>query len=87
MLKPEFIASLKEIEGLDVEALVESLGVRPETSIRINRRKLDDPAVLGYDGLQPVPWCGSGFYLPDGRCSRSILFFMPVSSMCRRPRR
>ncbi len=65
MLKPEFIASLKEIEGLDVEALVESLGVRPETSIRINRRKLDDPAVLGYDGLQPVSWCGSGFYLPD----------------------
>ena len=65
MLKPEFIASLKEIEGLDVEALVESLGVRPETSIRINRRKLDDPAVLGYDSLQPVPWCGSGFYLPD----------------------
>ncbi len=65
MLKPEFIASLKEIEGLDVEALVESLGVRPETGIRINRRKLDDPAVLGYDGLQPVSWCGSGFYLPD----------------------
>ena len=65
MLKPEFIASLKEIGGLDVEALVESLGVRPETSIRINRRKLDDPAVLGYDGLQPVSWCGSGFYLPD----------------------
>ncbi len=65
MLKPEFIASLQEIEGLDVEALVESLGVRPETSIRINRRKLDDPAVLGYDGLQPVSWCGSGFYLPD----------------------
>lgn len=65
MLKPEFIASLKEIGGLDVEAFVESLGVRPETSIRINRRKLDDPAVLGYDGLQPVSWCGSGFYLPD----------------------
>ena len=65
MLKPEFIESLKEIEGLDSEALVRALEEQPETSIRLNRRKVSDPAALGYEGLLPVPWCQHGFYLPE----------------------
>lgn len=65
MLKPEFIESLREIEGLDAEALARALEEQPETSIRLNRRKLSDPAALGYGGLQSVAWCRNGFYLPE----------------------
>lgn len=67
----ETILSRKDIDGA---ALLTALEEPAVTAVKLNRRKLPDiiadgiPAIedeLGYSGLEPVPWCRSGFYLPE----------------------
>lgn len=56
------------------ERLLAALDEPPATSIKLNRRKTGDvlsqgigavEELLGYQGLEPVEWCRSGFYLPE----------------------
>lgn len=62
---------IRQMPDIDGEALLTVLDTEPSVSVKINRRKLGNLTVkeaeeiLGYDGLQPVPWCPSGFYLPS----------------------
>ena len=64
----EMIRQMPEIDG---EALLTALDTEPAISVKVNRRKLGDltagqaEEILGYDALEPVPWCRSGFYLPS----------------------
>lgn len=52
-----------EMDEKTAEILFSALGGEPETSLRINRRKA--PEELPYAGMTRVPWCRSGFYLPQ----------------------
>lgn len=45
------------------EILLDALCGKPETSVRLNRRKL--PPVPLYPGMSPVTWCVSGNYLDE----------------------
>lgn len=65
MLSQQFIEQISTLPGLDAAALIDSLGTPPTVSIKLNRRKLSGPDVLGYGDLLPVPWCRSGFYLDE----------------------
>ncbi|MDE5869586.1 MAG: RsmB/NOP family class I SAM-dependent RNA methyltransferase, partial [Muribaculaceae bacterium] len=49
----------------DADALLEALENAPEVTIKINRRKVSDSAVTGYDLSDRVLWCDSGFYLKE----------------------
>lgn len=66
-----FKEMIRQMPDIDGEALLAALDTKPCVSVKINRRKLGDLTVkraediLGYNGLQPVPWCPSGFYLPE----------------------
>ena len=65
-----FKEMIRQMPGIDGEALLTVLDTEPAVSVKVNRRKLGDLTVqqaeeiLGYDGLEPVSWCRSGFYLP-----------------------
>lgn len=63
-LKPEFISMLVGLLGDEKgQELAGFLDTPPETSIRLNGRKTC-PQTL-YKGMEPVPWCEKGFYLPS----------------------
>ncbi len=84
-LKPGFIQSLSAL-GPDVaDRLLEALAqAPPETSIRINTAKGARIA----PGLQPVPWCAEGYYLPardaftfDPALHQGLYYVQDASSM------
>jgi 16S rRNA C967 or C1407 C5-methylase (RsmB/RsmF family)/NOL1/NOP2/fmu family ribosome biogenesis protein len=60
-LPSEFEAQMQHLLGDTYPAFAEALGTPAPVSIRINPRK------PGFDtaGLDPVPWCAEGFYLPN----------------------
>ena len=66
-----FKEMIRQMPGIDGEALTAALDTDPSVSIKLNRRKLGDitkaeaEKILGYTGLEPVPWCPSGFYIPE----------------------
>ena len=68
-LKKEFREYVLDLEksGVDIDAgaFLSAMAEPPCVSVKINRRKCSDPAETGYEGLQPVAWCDSGFYLPE----------------------
>lgn len=70
-LPEDFILSMKERLGTEeAESLAEALDGTPSVSVRINRRKVSDPAIVikGFGpefSVSPVPWCSSGFYLSE----------------------
>ena len=64
-LPEKFVESLSELPGLDREAFVEAMQQPPAVSLKLNRRKCADPSELGYGGMSRVPWCSSGYYLPE----------------------
>ena len=65
------------LPGVDAAALISALETEPEVSVKLNRRMVrrltgrefltagEAGDLLGYAGLEPVPWCRSGFYLPE----------------------
>lgn len=69
----ESVMARRDIDGASLLAALDG----PATiSVKINRRKGASALVgginaveelTGYEGLEPVPWCGSGFYLPERR--------------------
>lgn len=65
-----FKEMVREMQGIDGEALLAALDTQSPVSIKINRRKMPDctmqavAGTLGYGDMRPVPWCASGFYLP-----------------------
>lgn len=65
MLKEEFLKEAASLEGVDFEAFSRAMDEPPSISIKLNRRKITDPALTGYEGLEPVAWCRSGYYLPS----------------------
>ncbi|MCM1370251.1 MAG: hypothetical protein NC204_07780 [Candidatus Amulumruptor caecigallinarius] len=67
----EYICRLGGPE-LDATAFLKAMCMPPETSVKINRRKYHPPGgiessmpEIGYEGLQQVSWCDSGFYLSE----------------------
>lgn len=66
-----FKEMVRQMPDIDGEALIASLCTAPAVSIKLNRRKSgcltagQAGEALGYDDLEPVPWCRSGFYLPS----------------------
>ena len=60
-----FMEGISDLIPEEADAFFEAMLMPPETSVKINRRKITDPKATGYDGLQPVKWCESGFYLPE----------------------
>lgn len=59
-----FITSVEQLLGDRTEDFLISMNEEPTVSIRLNTRKCNNPALLGYEGLEPVKWCNSGYYLP-----------------------
>jgi len=58
----------EEIESLipdEAEAFFSAMQLPPETSIKINLRKISSPDETGYRDMEPVKWCRSGFYMPE----------------------
>ena len=60
-LPPAFIARMQLELGADYAAFETALVQPTPVSIRVNPRK----NVLDTSGLEPVPWCAGGFYLPE----------------------
>lgn len=56
---------LKNIPGLNSEALITALNSSPASGLRLNLRKISrEEGKLLYDGMDSVKWCDSGFTLP-----------------------
>lgn len=51
--------------GVDADDLLRSLDLAPAVSIKLNKRKCREASLTGYEGLENVKWCTSGFYLPE----------------------
>lgn len=64
-MKPEFIEKIRNLLGEEANAFEEAMREPPSVSIKLNRRKAKNVADTGYENLEPVKWCGSGFYLPE----------------------
>lgn len=63
-----FIREMESLYGAEeTERLSEAINGVPSVSVRVNRRKVADPAEFMSRfteyGASPVPWCDSGFYL------------------------
>ena len=61
VLPPAFEAQMRHQLGPDYDAFVDALTQETPVSIRVNPRK----NALDTTGLEPVPWCVEGFYLPE----------------------
>lgn len=65
-LKQDFIDAIMELPGVDGSRLASSLLLPPFCAIRINRRKVADPTILGYDFSGNVNWLDNdGYYLKE----------------------
>lgn len=67
-LPEEFGAKMADMLGEEeARRLVEALDEEPSVSIRVNRRKVENPEAFARRfeeyGVSRVPWCASGFYL------------------------
>lgn len=58
---------IKEIipAGVDAGCFTRAMTESPSVSLKLNKRKANDLAELGYGSLEPVAWCPSGFYLDE----------------------
>lgn len=69
-----FLDSLRPLLGDQTDSFAEAMSRNPETSIKVNRRKLSGPEILGYEPLTPVKWCRNGYYLS----SRPVFTLNPL---------
>lgn len=60
-LPAAFQQQMQHLLTADYPTFADALGTLPPVSIRLNPRK----PVFDTAGLQPVPWCAEGFYLPE----------------------
>ncbi len=61
-LPDDFIADLREYLPAEHQQLIDALATEPVSSIRLNRRKIDN---VKNGSLEQVKWCEEGFYLND----------------------
>ncbi len=64
-LPPNFIIQMQSLLGDDTDSFLSAMNEPPSVSIKINRRKSNDPDICGYEGLKQVKWCKNGYYLPE----------------------
>lgn len=67
-LSCDFVDSLKELPGVDAEALMASLDTEPGVGVRINRHKTSAIDILPkFEDYNPTPvsWCRDGVVLSD----------------------
>ncbi len=64
---PGFVAQMESMLGDEAEAFFASYGQKPHKGIRVNTLKIsvEDFKALSPFDLQPVPWCDTGFYVPE----------------------
>ena len=60
-LPAAFQVRMRHQLGLEYDAFADALMQETPVSIRVNPRK----TVFDTTGLEPVPWCAEGFYLPE----------------------
>lgn len=60
-----FIEEMQLLLPEEADDLFSALQKEPETAIKLNLRKLSDPASIGYTGMEKIKWCNSGYYLPE----------------------
>lgn len=60
-----FLDEISQLFPEEADDLFEALDNAPEVSIKINRRKITDTDIIGYDLSDKVKWCESGFYLKE----------------------
>lgn len=60
-----FIEEMQDLLSDEANLLFDALQQNPEISIKLNRRKLSDISILGYEDSTRVEWCESGYYLPE----------------------
>lgn len=58
-----FRREMEDLLGDEAQSLLSALEEAPETSLRLNRRKL--LAELPYSGMERVDWCDHGYYLTE----------------------
>ncbi|MDE6338216.1 MAG: hypothetical protein K2K97_00325 [Muribaculaceae bacterium] len=63
-LPEDFKNQMEQLLGNDSDAFLSAMTDTPSVSIKLNRRKTNDPAIIGYGELEPVKWCSNGYYLP-----------------------
>lgn len=63
MVSSEFLDEIAGLPGLDAEAFCRAIAEPPAVSVKLNRRKAAGITEIGYGELEPVKWCGSGYYL------------------------
>lgn len=64
-LPDQFINRMEGMLGEEAQDFLTAMQENPSVSIKLNRRKTLDPSVTGYEGLTPVSWCDSGYYIPE----------------------
>lgn len=63
-----FIERMKELLGTEYEQFAESYREVPYGGIRVNTLKISVEEMLALSpfGMQPIPWCSTGFYTEEG---------------------
>ena len=62
----DFIKQIKDLLGIEgSEKLFAALREPSPVSIRLNPAKKNDHLSASVSGLQPIPWCSEGYYLPQ----------------------
>lgn len=64
-LPEEFKNQMQILLHDEYEAFEEAMLRSPIVSCKVNKRKLKDIKDLGYEGLETVKWCKSGYYLAE----------------------
>lgn len=63
MIPDRFKDQMMELLGEEADRFFTAMDEAPAISIKLNRRKTENPNVTGYTDLEPVKWCNHGFYL------------------------
>lgn len=64
-LPEDFAKQMSGLLGDAYHSFREAMHRPPCVAIKLNRRKTNDIASVGYTGTLPVGWCGNGYYLHE----------------------
>src|SRR5688500_19321518 len=66
-LPAQFVERMRALLGAEAQALFAAMAEREQRALRVNLLKLSPQRLrqVAPWPLEPVPWCPTGFYLPD----------------------
>jgi 16S rRNA C967 or C1407 C5-methylase (RsmB/RsmF family)/NOL1/NOP2/fmu family ribosome biogenesis protein len=66
MFPPGFLSSIRHATGFEEDSFVRAHeAAAPPVSIRVNLSKIGESGETLFEGMEKIPWCPSGYYLPE----------------------